>query len=549
MMRRGYICGALALCVCLVACQDRPAPAQPPAPPVTASEGAKAPADAKPAATSSRVGDPADWCGGHGLPESMCTICNPELTQKFKDAGDWCAEHNLPESACPKCNPMTPPPKKGEATGHEGHGHKPEGASRVGDPADWCGGHGLPESMCTICNPELTQKFKDAGDWCAAHNLPESACPKCNPMTPPPKKGEVKGTSGALEPGTTIKLKAPAHEAMAGITTEVVRASSSAQAPLEVIAQVAFNRNQMAQVRSPVAGIIRSVSVDLGEVVKRGQPLFELESVAVSDLQARRQGVRERVESARADLKRQEALRKEQINAQRQVELSRQELELAQSELSAIDQSLRLSGAAGGRGRFVVSAPIDGTIIAREAILGMSAEGSLAQIAQLETMWAMLELPETDAHLARLGMPITLEVAGLEGQPFDGLLTWISPAVNPRTRTVSARAEIKNPLGKLRDGQFARAKLALKPPSGVVSVPGESLQQFKSASVVFVRTAEADYRPVEVALWRREEATAWVSGSLKPGEHVVTTGAFLLRTELDRSGIGAGCCEADGPKK
>lgn len=544
--RREITATALLLCVGLIACQDKTTPPQ--TPPAPASNGSSQ-SEVKPVA-SSRVGDPADWCGGHGLPESMCTICNPELTQKFKDAGDWCAEHNLPESACPKCNPMTPPPKKGAASGHEGHGHAPAaGSSRVGDPADWCGGHGLPESMCTICNPELTQKFKDAGDWCAEHNLPESACPKCNPMTPPPKKGEVKGTSGALEPGTTIKLKAPEHEALAGITTEAVGAQGGAQAPLEVIAQVAFNRNQMAEVRAPVPGIIRSVSVDLGEVVKRGQPLFELESVAVSDLQARRQGARERVEIARADLKRQEALREDQINAQRQVELSRQELELAASELAAIEQSLRLSGAAGGRGRFVVRAPIDGTIIAREAILGMSATGALAQIAKLDTMWAMLELPEADAHLARLGMPITLEVAGLEGQGFEGLLTWISPSVNARTRTVSARAEIKDPAGKLRDGQFARAKLELKPPQGVISVPEASLQQFKQASVVFVRTAEADYRPVEVALWRRAAPMAWVSGSLKPGDQVVTTGAFLLRTELDRSGIGAGCCEADGPKR
>lgn len=50
-----------------------------------------------------------DWCKGHGLPESKCTVCNPELTQGFKDSGDWCEAHGYPESACPTCNPMTPP--------------------------------------------------------------------------------------------------------------------------------------------------------------------------------------------------------------------------------------------------------------------------------------------------------------------------------------------------------------------------------------------------------------------------------------------------------
>ncbi len=54
-------------------------------------------------------GDPGDWCGGHALPESMCTKCNPELAAGFKAKGDWCEAHGFPESACPTCNPMQAP--------------------------------------------------------------------------------------------------------------------------------------------------------------------------------------------------------------------------------------------------------------------------------------------------------------------------------------------------------------------------------------------------------------------------------------------------------
>lgn len=46
-----------------------------------------------------------DWCGEHGVPESQCTRCNPDLIAAFKATGDWCAEHSLPESHCLKCNP------------------------------------------------------------------------------------------------------------------------------------------------------------------------------------------------------------------------------------------------------------------------------------------------------------------------------------------------------------------------------------------------------------------------------------------------------------
>jgi membrane fusion protein, heavy metal efflux system len=57
-----------------------------------------------------------DWCGEHGIPESQCTRCHPELIAGFKATGDWCAEHGLPESQCLECNPeikIERPPKSG----------------------------------------------------------------------------------------------------------------------------------------------------------------------------------------------------------------------------------------------------------------------------------------------------------------------------------------------------------------------------------------------------------------------------------------------------
>ena len=60
-----------------------------------------------------------DWCGGHGVPESLCTRCNPTLIGAFQATGDWCPEHQLPESQCTICNPdlvIERPPRTPEAT-------------------------------------------------------------------------------------------------------------------------------------------------------------------------------------------------------------------------------------------------------------------------------------------------------------------------------------------------------------------------------------------------------------------------------------------------
>lgn len=47
----------------------------------------------------------ADWCGEHGVPESLCTRCNSSLVDGFRAKGDWCSEHGLPKSQCIACDP------------------------------------------------------------------------------------------------------------------------------------------------------------------------------------------------------------------------------------------------------------------------------------------------------------------------------------------------------------------------------------------------------------------------------------------------------------
>lgn len=81
----------LLLLTTLVGCNKAPAPTNPPA------ETPKAPLIEK-----TKI---ADWCPEHGVPESVCTLCNPKLIAEFQAKGDWCKEHAVPESQCFTCKP------------------------------------------------------------------------------------------------------------------------------------------------------------------------------------------------------------------------------------------------------------------------------------------------------------------------------------------------------------------------------------------------------------------------------------------------------------
>jgi len=317
-------------------------------------------------------------------------------------------------------------------------------------PDDWCAGHGLPESKCTKCNPELIPKFQAAGDWCAEHGLPESACPLCGheaPQAPSPDQ--------AFEPGTRVRFRSSEIEDASGIEIDRVR-RAALQVDVDCTARIVFDRNRLADVRATVPGVVREVKVDLGERVVEGAELFLLESAAIGDLQGKLRAAREHVAVARANYERQVELAKSKITSTRDVELARRELETEEAELRAVEAGLRISGASDSEmpGRFRERSPIAGTVVRRPATIGTlaTADVSLATIADTSSMWAWLEIRESDAGAVRVGQSVTIHVDALPQREFSGSVTWIASEVDTRTRTVAARgrAARRPGIGRLR---------------------------------------------------------------------------------------------------
>jgi cobalt-zinc-cadmium efflux system membrane fusion protein len=138
---------------------------------------------------------------------------------------------------------------------------------------------------------------------------------------------------------------------------------------------------------------------------------------------------------------------------------------------------------------------------------------------------------------------VSVEGAGdTDDSSFHGEITWIASEVDPRTRTVTARAEVPNPAGRLRANQFARARIETGAARTAVSVPRQAVQRVGDFDVVFVRTQPGSYEP-RVVKRLGDGAVVQVEGRVQPGDPVVTTGAVLLRTEIMPGSIGAGCCE------
>lgn len=459
----------------------------------------------------------------HGVPAELCTRCNAELVAVFKDQGDWCDEHGVPESQCLRCNPGL--------------------TFTAAASGDWCKEHAVPESMCTRCNPRLVARFVAAGDYCREHGYPESVCPICHPDRLPP------GRSAPVfpVPGLRVRLASAQTARDAGIETTAAEARKVGRA-LEVVGQLEFDQNHLAQLSPRAEALVVEVKVDVGDEVKRGQPLVVLTSAAVGSDQARLAAARARADAARSAVSREEELSRSGLSPRKSLEEARRELAAAQAEHDALRSTLGAAGAVeGGGGRSVLRAPFAGTVVARDAVAGRTAAAGqvLVQVADLSTMWAQLEVPEAEAPLVRPGQPVLIAFEGTKDAPREARISRVAPAVDPASRTVRVRVELPNRDRSLKAGVFLRARIRVAAEHDAVLVPREALQRAEGRTLVFVKRGDHVFEPVVVQAGAPAGDSVEVLSGLAPGTEVVTTGAFLLKTELVKDSIGAGCCDLE----
>ncbi len=461
----------------------------------------------------------------HAVPAELCTRCNPALSEVFKDQGDWCEEHGLPESHCAQCNPGL------------------SFTMMAAAPADWCKEHSVPESKCTKCHPRLVATYIAAGDYCREHGYPESVCPQCHPEL-------AKSAGGAAPAGaelpSMVRLASPETAREAGIETRPVEKRSVA-GTLEVVGRLDYNQNRLAQLSARGEALVIAVKVDVGDRVRSGQALVSLASGAVGDGQARLASAEARLAAAAAALEREKSLVERNISPRRSLEEAVKEHVSAKADRAAARAALEAAGATttGSGGQYELRAPFAGTVVAKDAVAGKSAAPGqvLVQVADLAVLWAELDVPEADAGSVRAGQRVTLLLEG--GAAIAATIGRVATAVDPATRTVAARVEIPNPDGALRTGAFLRARIEIGAEHEALLVPLESIQRAEGRTLVFVRRGVSAFEPVLVDLGTETAGHVEVLRGLRAGADVVTTGAFLLKTEILKESIGAGCCADD----
>jgi multidrug efflux pump subunit AcrA (membrane-fusion protein) len=179
-----------------------------------------------------------------------------------------------------------------------------------------------------------------------------------------------------------------------------------------------------------------------------------------------------------------------------------------------------------------IRSPVRGYVARKSAVRGLfvPAGGELFQIADLSTVWVIIDVYESDIPRIRVGQQASFESRANPGRKLSGRVGFIYPALNTGSRTLQARVELRNPSLELRPGMYGDVTLDLGAAQALV-IPTDALIDTGEQQYVFVDRGAGRFEPRLVrAGWSGNGKTAVLEG-LAAGERVVTTANFLLDSE------------------
>jgi cobalt-zinc-cadmium efflux system membrane fusion protein len=322
--------------------------------------------------------------------------------------------------------------------------------------------------------------------------------------------------------------------------------------------EVQLDDTRTVRVASPVSGLITRRFATPGVKVEAGAPLFEVDSPEVAEAKGSYLKAAAGLDLAVKSADREARLFARKIAAEVEVQEARAKRTEAEAEIAtARGRLLRLgltkaeieristqNGTSALNGRVVIPASRAGSVIEGNAATGEYVEAGkeLLTISDLGTVWVQADLKEADLALAANASGGEAKIDAM-GRSFSARLETVAGRMNETTRTAKARFSVDNPEGLLKPGMFVSARILLPTQGETLVVPKVAVLADEGRTFIFTHK-EGDYwirRPV--TLGARFGGMVEIASGIAVEQRIVTDGSFLLKSDVLRSKMGAGCAD------
>jgi membrane fusion protein, heavy metal efflux system len=317
----------------------------------------------------------------------------------------------------------------------------------------------------------------------------------------------------------------------------------------ETVGSISFADDLSVQVFPSYQGKIIQSLAELGDQVRRGQPLYTIESPDLIQAESNLIGA-----AATLDLTSKELARAKELDgtsgvSQRELEQAISDQQTAEGALKAARNAVRVFGKTDAEiDQMIASRKIDPALVVRSPIAGeitafSAPQGLLVQpgnppapftVSNVAVKWMLADVIESDIPLLRLGQPVGVKVMAYPDRMFHGKVSKIYASVDPDTHRATVRSEIADPKNELRPGMLANFLIRVQEPVEAIAIPANGVVREPDGTMTaWVTTDRHHFSQRIVRTGLRTDDQVEILQGLQRGELVVTDGAVFLSNMLE----------------
>jgi cobalt-zinc-cadmium efflux system membrane fusion protein len=316
----------------------------------------------------------------------------------------------------------------------------------------------------------------------------------------------------------------------------------------EAIGSIDYDEDLSVQVFPPYQGKIITVLANLGDEVRKGEPLYTIDSPDLIQAESTLISAAASFALTSKELARARGLYGTNGVSEREIEQATSDQQTAEGALKAARDAVRLFGKTEAEidqiaatrqidPALVVRSPVTGRVTARNAQPGLLVQPGNTpapfSVADLSIKWMVANVTESDSPLFHAGQPVQAKVMACPGRFFEGRISRLGAAVDPNTHRVMVRCEIADPKQELRPGMLASFVIRVQDPVESVAIPMNSVvREGDGTMVAWVTTDRRRFMQKIVKLGLQRDGRYQVLEGLQRGELVVADGAVFLSNML-----------------
>jgi cobalt-zinc-cadmium efflux system membrane fusion protein len=309
---------------------------------------------------------------------------------------------------------------------------------------------------------------------------------------------------------------------------------------LRLTGAVAYDAFNTTPVITQVGGPVSRILVVPGQQVKEGQPMLDVSSPDYSQLLDSYLKAADSYRLADKNWVRAQDLYQHHAIAQRDLEQAESDRNQAQADLNAADQGMKILGIkspadlakAPSSALIPVLAPISGEVVERLVSPGQVVQAGQTQaftISNLRTVWVLANVYQGDLAAVRSGDDVVVQNDAYPGT-FHGRISYVSPALDPNTRTLQARIVVDNPGEKLKRDMYCTVTVTAGSIPNAIAVPDSSvLRDDNNQPFVYLATGANQFGRRDVEIGQSQDGQTQILRGLSPGERVVADGSLFLQ--------------------